>query len=126
MLDYAAEILLSIIKDRMLSLFRKKIDQETLAAYITGLPSTIQVEFNEEPGGGYSAIVHNLKGNIVTQGRTGKELFEMVNDAVLESYNVPELYKPHVTTYLPPEEVREELKIPAEYLNKKVSLVKTQ
>lgn len=112
---------------KMFKFAKKKVDQETLYAYLAGLPGIIEVEFHEEPNGSYSAVVHNLKGNVVTQGSTGQELFEMVNDAVLESYDVPEEYKPHLSTYLPPEDVREKLKIkiPSEYLNKRVSLIKS-
>lgn len=105
------------------SLFgNKRIDQDVLYAMEWKKPSNIQV-YLEKADGGYFAKVVSLDGNVVTQASTGQELFEMVNDAIYKYLEIPEQYREKLGFYLPPEDVREELKveIPSKYLNKVIT-----
>ncbi len=106
-------------------LFQDKApDRDILYALQYKLPDSVHVTVAEEPEGGYSARVLGLGGNVVTQGDTGPELFEMVNDAVLTAFDIPEAYRLYSKSYYPPEEVRAALKIPPKYLETGVKLVK--
>lgn len=106
--------------------FRRKIIPEVLRAYQWRLPESLDVNLKKSEDGGYVAIVDNLPG-CITQAETGQELFGMVNDAALTYLQIPEEYHPYLRPYLPPEGVREELKIkiPEKYLREGVRLVKT-
>jgi len=107
------------------NLLKPAVDQETLFALKYRLPDKLEVSINKEPNGGYSARIFNTHGNnIVTEGKTGPELFEMVNDAILTALDIPEQYRIYMTSFFPPEDVRTELDIPDKYLEKKISLVK--
>jgi predicted RNase H-like HicB family nuclease len=61
--------------------------------------------------------------NVITEADTGQELFEMLNDAIYEYLDIPTQYRELLGYYLPPENVREELKvaIPDKYLNKRIT-----
>jgi predicted RNase H-like HicB family nuclease len=76
---------------------------------------------------GYFAKVTSFDGNVVTQAKTGRELVEMVNDAIYEYLSIPEIYRQEWGYFLPPESVREELKIeiPKKYLDKELELVRS-
>jgi len=99
------------------------VDPEVLYALKYKMPSTVTVAISEEPHGGYSARVLGLGGNVVTQGETGPELFEMVNDAILTALDIPEEYRIHLANFFPPDDVRKQLQIPAEYLVHEMELV---
>jgi predicted RNase H-like HicB family nuclease len=88
-------------------------------------PDSLDV-FIKKSDNGYFAKVTSLSGNVVTQAKTGQELIEMVNDAVYAYLDIPQVYREHLGYFMPPEEVRAELKaeIPQKYLNKKIGLVK--
>jgi predicted RNase H-like HicB family nuclease len=101
-----------------------KVDADTLYALQYKLPDSVRVTILEEPEGGYSARAEDLGGNVVTQADTGPELFEMVNDAILTSFDIPEEYRLLSKNYYPPAEVREQLKIPHKYLRSGVELIK--
>lgn len=113
----------------MFNLFRKKIVPEVLTAYKWRLPDVLDVSVKVSKDGGYVASVRNLRG-CVTQAETGKELFEMVNDAVYAYLEVPDEYKVYMPSFFPPEEVRQALgikgiKIPARFLEKDFILQRT-
>lgn len=103
----------------------QKFDQDELFALRWKKPDGIEV-FIKKSDNGYFAKVTSLSGNVVTQAKTGQELIEMVNDAVFAYLDIPKIYREYYGYFLPPENVREELKaeIPKKYLNKKLGLVK--
>lgn len=107
-------------------LFGEEIDQEELFALQWKVPSSISVFITRDPNGTYVAKVessaHYFKRPIVTQGATGQELFEMVNDAVLTVIDIPESYRKSIGAFLPPDEVRNEMSItiPDRYLGTKI------
>lgn len=110
----------------MFNFLRKKIVPEVLTAYRWRVPDEIEVSVKASKDGGYIAYVKNLQG-CVTQGETGEELFEMVNDAVYTYLQVPEEYRLYMPTFFPPEDVRQELgmKIPERFLEKDFTLQRT-
>ncbi len=99
----------------------QQIVPEVRIAIMGELPDKIAVEFHKSKDGGYWAEIKNLPG-CITQANSGQELFEMVNDAVYTYYDVPEKYFPYIQTYLPPEDIRKEMriKIPDKFLNKEL------
>lgn len=101
---------------------RNKLDNETLYALQWKKPANVEIIL-EKSDAGYFAKVVSLDGNVVTEAATGQELFEMVNDAIYEYLDIPEQYRERLGFYLPPEDVREELKveIPKKYLNKVIT-----
>lgn len=107
------------------NLFQKKhVDQDVLFALKWKKPQTIEVMIRKTDDG-YFAKVVNLDGNVVTQAKTGLELFEMVNDAIYEYLEIPYQYRESLGYFMPPEDVRDQFKIeiPKKYLNKNVGLV---
>ena len=96
----------------------RQIEPEVIVAIKGKLPDGILVKFHKSKDGGYWAEIKNLPG-CITQAKNGQELFEMVNDAVYTYYDVPEEYLPYIQTYLPPEDIRNEMriKIPDKFLN---------
>ncbi len=105
--------------------FSKKIDSEELFAISWKKPNGIEVIIKKADGE-YFAKVTSLPGNVVTQAKTGQELLELLNDAVYEYLDIPPKYREALGYFLPPDDVRDELKItiPNKYLNKKIGLVK--
>lgn len=107
------------------SLFGFGIDPEVLAAYAAKMPTKISVSIHNDPSGLYVAKIRGiLKDPIVTEGKTGKELIMMVNDAIFTTKDIPENYRPFMPEFVPPEVVFAELKthIPAKYLNQRMQL----
>lgn len=107
------------------SLFGLGIDPEVLAAYAAKMPPKISVSIQDDPSGLYAATINGVVGYpIVTQGKTGKELIFMVNDAIFTMKDVPENYRPFMDEFVPPESVYAELKtrIPKKYLDKEMQL----
>ena len=110
-------------------LFAPQVDPETLRALRYKLPVTLSVSISEDPSGKYVARIEKsdvLRRSIVTEGETGQELFEMVNDAVFTALDIPENYRDYMTVFSPPQEIRDQLaiKIPKEFLDKDLGLVK--
>ena len=99
----------------------QQIVPEVRIAIMGKLPDEISVKFHKSKDGGYWAEIKNLPG-CITQAKNGQELFVMVNDAVYTYFNVPEKYFPYIRTYLPPEEIREamRMRIPDNLLNKEL------
>jgi predicted RNase H-like HicB family nuclease len=93
------------------------------------LPVGLSVSIHEDPSGKYVARIDKsdtFHRPILTEGETGQELFEMVNDAVFTALDIPENYRSYMTVFAPPPEIRDQLaiKIPKKYLNKNLGLVK--
>ncbi len=110
-------------------LFAPQVDTDVLTALRYKLPVTLSVSIHEDPSGKYIARIgksDTFKRAIVTEGETGQELFDMVNDAVFTALDIPENYRSYMTFFTPPQEIRDQLsiKIPKEYLDKDLGLVK--
>ena len=97
----------------------KKIDPEVVVALKYKFPDELETRITPSVDGGFVVYVDNLPG-CITQGETGQELFEMVNDAVYTYLEIPNEYRPYMPAFLPSEEFRKEfnIKIP----NQKVIL----
>ena len=85
---------------------KKEILPEVFNALNNKLPDKVEVEIKEGNGNYYFVNVKNLPG-CVTQARSPRELFEMVNDAIYTYFEVPEQYQPFLKMYIPPENVRQ-------------------
>jgi len=109
----------------MVNFFQKKIVRECLVAYHSRIPDSLDVKIRESKDGGYWVEISNLSG-CMTQVDKGEELFEMVNDAVLTYFEIPQEYAPYLPVFLPPMEIREQFKIeiPAKFLNSQLILQK--
>jgi predicted RNase H-like HicB family nuclease len=105
---------------------KKKIIPQVLMAYKWRFPEKLEVVIKPSKDGGYVAYVNNVPG-CVTQAEKGKELFEMVNDAVYTYFQISQEYQPYMPTFFPPEEIREQLniKIPEKYLRNSLVLQRT-
>lgn len=78
-----------------------------LIEYIMRLPSVIRVEIHRGEQEGFWAKVLDLPG-CATQASSFPELIEMVNDAVLTYFEVPEKFRDHLGIYIP-EGIKQEL-----------------
>jgi predicted RNase H-like HicB family nuclease len=90
---------------------------------------SLSVSIHEDPSGKYVARIDKsdtFRRPLVTEGETGQELFEMVNDAVFTALDIPEQYRDYMTVFAPPPEIRDQfgIKIPKQYLDKDLGLVK--
>ncbi len=105
---------------------REKFDAEEFFALTWKKPDRIAVLIREVEDGYFVKVTSFKEDNVVTQAQTGQELFEMVNAAVYDYLDIPEVYRKRMGYFLPPEELREDLKIkiPAKFLNKEIGLVK--
>lgn len=101
----------------------KRVDQDVLFALQWKKPKSIEVFIEKSDHGYFAKVTSFNKDNVVTEARTGQELFEMVNDAIYEYLDIPVQYRELLGAYLPPENVRQELsvKIPSKYLNKTIT-----
>lgn len=104
---------------------KEEVIPEVLVSLRWKFPDKINVKIIKSKDGGYIATVDNLPG-CMTQAETGQELFEMVNDALYTYYDIPPQYIPYLPTFLPPDNIRETLKItiPSKFLEKDFSLQK--
>lgn len=103
-----------------------RVDPDVLFALAWKKPTSIQVRIKKTDNG-YFAKVVSLEGNVVTEAKTGQELFEMVNDAMYEYLDVPLQYRDKLGYFMPPDELREELKvtIPKKYLDTDIEALAT-
>ncbi|MBI4121793.1 MAG: type II toxin-antitoxin system HicB family antitoxin [Parcubacteria group bacterium] len=73
--------------DKFLSFFRSpKSPQELRAKY--HIPETVDLDIQITPDGWFVITSKQLPG-MVTQGKDGKEVLDMLNDAILTYYDVP-------------------------------------
>lgn len=107
------------------NLFRKKITPEVLIALKGKFPDELDIKIKASKDGGYIVMVENLPG-CMTQAKNGKELFEMVNDAVYTYLDVPLQYIPFVPAFFPAEETRKKfnIEIPKKYLKENLVFAK--
>lgn len=103
------------------SIFRKQeeIRPELITAFNSKIPDSINVNIRTSLDGGYIAEIGNID-NCMTQADSGKEVIEMVNDAMHTSLGIPEEYRKYVTHFQPSEEIikKFDMKVPEEYLNR--------
>ena len=107
------------------NIFKAKVVPEALIAYKGRFPDELEVSIKSSQDGGYIANVYNLPG-CITQAETGRQIFEMVNDAVYTYLQIPEDYQIYMPVFFPPESVRKEfgINIPAKYLKENLSFQK--
>jgi predicted RNase H-like HicB family nuclease len=82
------------------NLFTKKIDQELVLALRWKLPESLNVTFQKAEEGGFNVVINNFPG-CFTQADNEKQVFEMVNDAVLTYLDIPEEYQPYMPSFFP-------------------------
>jgi hypothetical protein len=111
----------------MLGLFKsQKFDPEEFRALLWKKPDNIDVFIRKSDEGYFAKLTNFEDGNVVTEAGTGEELVEMVNEAMYDYLGIPEVYREKMGYFLPPEDVREEMRIeiPSKYLEKNLILVK--
>lgn len=106
-------------------MFGKEIVQEVLMAHKYKFPNTLSVSIKPSEDGGYIVSVNDLKG-CITQAENGKELLEMVNNALYTYFEIPREYQPYMPVFFPSEDQRKEfnIEIPKQYLDKILVLQK--
>ncbi len=106
--------------------FREKIKPEVVSAYKWKIPDELDVFIQSSKDGGYFIAVKNLPG-CITQAETGRDIFEMVNDALYVYLGIPENYRIYMPTFFPPEEIRKEfnIEIPKKFLERNLILQRT-
>lgn len=104
----------------------QRFDPEEYRALLWKTPDQIQVLIRKSDDGYFAKLVNFEKDNVITEAETGQELVEMVNEALYDHLGIPKVYREAMGYFLPPESVREEMKIkiPNKYLNKEIGLVK--
>ncbi len=107
-------------------LFKENIIPEVLIANKGKLPDNISVSITPSQDGGYIVNISDLKG-CITQAENGKEIFEMVNDALYTYFEVPKDYQPFMPAFFPPENERKQfnIEVPKQYLNKNLVFQRT-
>lgn len=105
---------------------RRKYDPEEFRALLWKKPDSIEVYINETEGGYFAKLISFKDDNVVTQATNGMELIEMVNSAMYDYLDIPEVYRDEMGYFLPPENVRQEMKaqIPSKYLGRSFQLQK--
>ncbi len=105
---------------------RHNFDDEVYRALLWKRPDDLQVFIRKSDGGYFAKLVNFKNDNVVTQAKTGEKLVEMVNEALYDYLDIPDVYRATMGYFMPSEEVRDEIKvqIPAKYLDKKLHLVK--
>jgi hypothetical protein len=105
---------------------RERFDPEIFRALLWKKPDHIQVLIRKSDDGYFAKLVNFSDDNVVTEADNGQELVEMVNEALYDYLDIPEIYRAEMGYFLPPEGVREEMKIeiPNKYLDQTLELVK--
>ncbi len=105
---------------------RSKYDPIEFRALLWKKPDGIEVVIKQADDGYFAQLTNFKEDNVITQAHTGRELIGMVNSAMYDFLDIPEVYRDEMGYFLPPEDVREEMKleIPKKFLNKKFSLIK--
>ena len=88
--------------------FKPKLSREAFIAYFNKLPDTVEVSWMKDGGLIVGKVIAG-DNEFMTQGRNADDFIEMVNDAVITAYRIPESYiealKKTGKTYLPAKEV---------------------
>ncbi len=105
---------------------RQRYDPDVYRALLWKKPDAIEVYIRQTEDGYFAKLTNFSNDNVVTQAATGQELIDMVNAAMYDYLDIPVVYRDEMGYFLPPEHVREEMKIeiPSKYLDKKFQLVK--
>ena len=105
---------------------KQQIIPQALTAYKWRFPEKIEVSVKSSKDGGYVIFINDLPG-CITEAENGREVFEMVNDAIYTYLEIPEQYQPYMPTFFPPEEIRKQLniEIPEKYLKNNFVLQRT-
>lgn len=114
-----------MLKDLLNALgLRKRLDEEELFALSWKIPSELEILITKTDTGYFAKITSFKDDNVVTQADTGQELVTMINDALYEYLDIPTEYMESLGFFMPPENVRDELKvsIPNKYLNTAIGL----
>lgn len=80
-----------MIKSIKKHLFKPKLSHEAFVAYFNRLPDNIEVRWRRDGKFIIGNVVANGK-KFMTQGLNADEFIEMVNDAVITVFNIPENY----------------------------------
>lgn len=70
-------------------------------------PAEIEVKVRRSADGGFCVEVLTFP-RLITEADTFSELIEMVNDAALSYFEIPEKYSSFVPSYLPPLQIAQE------------------
>ena len=73
-------------------------------------PKEIEVKVLRSKDGGFVSKILTFPG-IITEAETFSELIEMINDAVITSFEIPRKYAPFMANYLPSLELAQKLGI---------------
>lgn len=85
-------------------------------------PGSIKVHVTRSENGVFCAEVVSYPG-VITQGNTFSELIEMVNDAMLTYFEVPEEFASFMPNYMPPLNLARELGVfPVKQISKDVEM----
>ena len=86
-----------------------RVDPDTLIAYRTAIPSTVDLQINTR-GDHYIAIIKRIEKErlqknelLVTEAQTKDELVDMVNDLIFTYKNIPAVYRPYYKQILKPQ-----------------------
>lgn len=111
---------------RIMFFSRQRFDPEEFRALLWKAPDNIEVFIKKDDDGYFAKLTNFKDDNVITQADTGQELIDMVNSAMYDYLEIPEVYRDEMGYFLPPEKVREEMKIviPNKYLGKTTRLVK--
>lgn len=85
-------------------------EQKEIYKFRSLFPKEIAVRIHRSEDGGFFAEILTFPG-VVTEANTFSELIEMINDAVISYFEVPEKYAPFVANYLPPIELAQTIGI---------------
>lgn len=70
-------------------------------------PAEVEVQVRRSEDGGFVAEILTFPG-VITEADTFAELIEMVNDAVMSYFEVPEKYASFVANYIPSIEIAQQ------------------
>jgi hypothetical protein len=107
-------------------LFKQKFDADEYRALLWKRPDEISVLIKKSDEGYFAKLVNFSNDNIITEAGTGQKLVEMVNEAMYDYLNIPEVYRQEMGYFVPPENVRLEMSIdiPNKFLNKTLLMQK--
>lgn len=89
--------------------FGYKVDPDTLVAYRSAIPSTIDLEISTS-GDYYVATIKTIENEklpkevfLITEAESPDALVDMVNDLVFSYKNIPDIYRPYYKRILTPQ-----------------------
>ncbi len=86
-----------------------KVDPDTVIAYRSAIPSTIDLQINQK-GDTFIATIKTVDDEklpkevlLVTEALSSETLVDMVNDLIFTYKNIPETYRPYYRQILKPQ-----------------------